>query len=413
MTYSPYGDRESGGARTDLDDVRDPGHPGDAYVDENQNEQDNEFRRDPEQVDPDQVDRSEAEPDQADGYAGDDAVPAQRDPADAVSGDVVDQDGHVVTDDRTDESVDGADERTAAGYDGAGDTAFSEHGDGVTDGDVLAEDGAGTDTTDRDTTDSDTTGTDEADRDVATEREMGTGAYGHTDADVDEVTDAGSTPGVMDSDAGSTPGMMDSGADAGVESDYAATDRATEDRFDLGAGDANAVDSDAVDSSATDSDAVDGSPLYDQAADEAPVSPADNVNEDYVALGVAEPVEPAGEGTATDDGMPAATDAEGETAGMMPGDAPVVAPTAAAATGADSQERWQQVQLGFIDDPRGSVESARLLVVEAVEEKIAALRDKQNALDAWQNDASPDTEVLRATMQGYRDLLTSLSDDRS
>jgi hypothetical protein len=49
-------------------------------------------------------------------------------------------------------------------------------------------------------------------------------------------------------------------------------------------------------------------------------------------------------------------------------------------------------------------------VVEAVEARIAALRDRQTALDGWQNEATPDTEILRAAIKGYRDMLNSLSD---
>ncbi|HZD97561.1 MAG TPA: hypothetical protein VE132_05315, partial [Micromonosporaceae bacterium] len=110
--------------------------------------------------------------------------------------------------------------------------------------------------------------------------------------------------------------------------------------------------------------------------------------------------------------MAAADETNDETAvGMMPGDAPVVDTQAQPTADADAtHDRWQQIQLGFIDDPRGSVESARSLVVEAVEARIAALRDRQTALDGWQNETTPDTEILRAAIKGYRDMLNSLSD---
>ena len=48
--------------------------------------------------------------------------------------------------------------------------------------------------------------------------------------------------------------------------------------------------------------------------------------------------------------------------------------------------------------------------MEAVEARISALRDRQTALDGWQSEATPDTEVLRAAIQGYRDMLHSLTD---
>jgi len=97
---------------------------------------------------------------------------------------------------------------------------------------------------------------------------------------------------------------------------------------------------------------------------------------------------------------------------MMPGDAPVAAVAAVAETDAPAtHDRWQQIQLGFIDDPRASVDAARAMVTEALEARISAIRDQQAALDAWQGEAAPDTEVLRAAMRSYRDMLNSLSDD--
>jgi hypothetical protein len=101
---------------------------------------------------------------------------------------------------------------------------------------------------------------------------------------------------------------------------------------------------------------------------------------------------------------------DGTAVGMMPGDAPVPDAPPQVPNADATHDRWQQIQLGFIDDPRGSVESARSLVVEAVEARISALRDRQTALDGWQSEATPDTEVLRAAIQGYRDMLHSLTD---
>jgi len=98
-------------------------------------------------------------------------------------------------------------------------------------------------------------------------------------------------------------------------------------------------------------------------------------------------------------------------AGMMPGEAPVVGVASMAAPDAQAtHDRWQQVQLGFIDDPRASVEAARAMVAEAVEARIDAIRGRQAALDAWQSEQSPDTEVLRAAMRSYREMLNSMTD---
>jgi hypothetical protein len=65
--------------------------------------------------------------------------------------------------------------------------------------------------------------------------------------------------------------------------------------------------------------------------------------------------------------------------------------------------------LGFIDDPRGATDAARTIAGEALESHIDALRARAAELDSWQGDSSPDTEVLRAAMRGYRDLVATLT----
>ena len=88
--------------------------------------------------------------------------------------------------------------------------------------------------------------------------------------------------------------------------------------------------------------------------------------------------------------------------GMMPGDAPVIDTPATMPNADEVHDRWQQIQLGFIDDPRGSVESARGLVVEAVEARISALRDRQSALDGWQSEATSIRRPLRSPTASLR-----------
>jgi hypothetical protein len=105
--------------------------------------------------------------------------------------------------------------------------------------------------------------------------------------------------------------------------------------------------------------------------------------------------------------------AEGDTSeGMRPGDATgLESPPAEAAASPQLQERWQQAQLGFIDDPRGSTDIARSIASEAIEAHISSLRARQSQLDEWQGRDEPDTEVLRAAIRGYRDLFASLTSE--
>jgi hypothetical protein len=68
----------------------------------------------------------------------------------------------------------------------------------------------------------------------------------------------------------------------------------------------------------------------------------------------------------------------------------------------DLQSRWQELQLRFVDDPRGVVIEARSLVAEAVQSLTAALSDRQRDLDGLAS-SNGDTEQLRTALQRYRD----------
>jgi hypothetical protein len=126
----------------------------------------------------------------------------------------------------------------------------------------------------------------------------------------------------------------------------------------------------------------------------------------------AEPESDAGPAEVVDDAVVAGVVAGAVASGMRPGVAApvgVVAPHApSAADAAEVAERWQRIQIGFIDDPRGAADAARELVGGAIEARIEALREQQRALDGWQSHDTPDTEVLRAAVRGYRDVHAEL-----
>ncbi|HWG99490.1 MAG TPA: hypothetical protein VNV66_09245, partial [Pilimelia sp.] len=67
--------------------------------------------------------------------------------------------------------------------------------------------------------------------------------------------------------------------------------------------------------------------------------------------------------------------------------------------------RWQDLQLRFVDDPRGTATEARALVGEAVEALTAALAERRTELDSWTDG---DTEQLRVALRRYRDFLEQL-----
>ncbi|WP_433494119.1 hypothetical protein ACQP26_24645 [Micromonospora sp. CA-248089] len=94
--------------------------------------------------------------------------------------------------------------------------------------------------------------------------------------------------------------------------------------------------------------------------------------------------------------------AERPTAGAVPADAATLfAPEAAQGF----RDRWRDVQLRFVDDPRAAVGEAESLVEEAIEALSTALREQRTRLGAWQESGSTDTEQLRVAVRGYRDFL--------
>ncbi|MFG3576302.1 hypothetical protein [Micromonospora chersina] len=90
------------------------------------------------------------------------------------------------------------------------------------------------------------------------------------------------------------------------------------------------------------------------------------------------------------------------TPGAVPTDAATLFTPAIAQ---DFRDRWRDVQLRFVDDPRAAVGEAQSLVEEAIEALSAALREQKTKLGGWQESGSADTEQLRVAVRGYRDFL--------
>ena len=72
-------------------------------------------------------------------------------------------------------------------------------------------------------------------------------------------------------------------------------------------------------------------------------------------------------------------------------------------------ERWKAIQVGFVDDPRHAVESADLMVTEAMEDLGRVLISHRESLEAqWRQDDDVDTEQLRLVFQRYREFHVGL-----
>ncbi|MFC4019395.1 hypothetical protein ACFOW4_15830 [Micromonospora sp. GCM10011542] len=69
------------------------------------------------------------------------------------------------------------------------------------------------------------------------------------------------------------------------------------------------------------------------------------------------------------------------------------------------RDRWRDVQLRFVDDPRAAAGEAQSLVEEAIQALASALAAQKNTLGGWQDAGSADTEELRMAVRRYRDFL--------
>jgi hypothetical protein len=72
------------------------------------------------------------------------------------------------------------------------------------------------------------------------------------------------------------------------------------------------------------------------------------------------------------------------------------------------RDRWRDVQLRFVDDPKAAADDAASLVDEAVDALAASLRSQKDTLNDAAENTSNDTEQLRVRIRAYRDFLDRL-----
>ena len=71
--------------------------------------------------------------------------------------------------------------------------------------------------------------------------------------------------------------------------------------------------------------------------------------------------------------------------------------------------RWDEVQAGFVDDPRRTVEQADRLVGEVIDHLAKMFREERARLEShWSKGGKVETEDLRIAMQRYRDFFRTL-----
>jgi hypothetical protein len=105
----------------------------------------------------------------------------------------------------------------------------------------------------------------------------------------------------------------------------------------------------------------------------------------------------AGEGQEMRDDRPASTDE------MAPGRRDEAEALLPADVNADFQGRWENLQTGFVDEPRRTVEQADQLVAEVMQRLAEGFAAERERLEQqWGRGEDISTEDLRITLQRYR-----------
>ncbi len=74
----------------------------------------------------------------------------------------------------------------------------------------------------------------------------------------------------------------------------------------------------------------------------------------------------------------------------------------------DLRDRWQKIQVGFVDEPRNSVEQADRLVATVTQRLNEMFQDQKNRLEHEWDKGEVSTEALRTAFQRYRALFDRL-----
>jgi hypothetical protein len=75
----------------------------------------------------------------------------------------------------------------------------------------------------------------------------------------------------------------------------------------------------------------------------------------------------------------------------------------------DFRQRWQTVQVGFVDDPRNAVKGADELVASLMQRLAQVFADERGKLEhEWDKGENVSTEDLRVALQRYRSFFDRL-----
>jgi len=73
------------------------------------------------------------------------------------------------------------------------------------------------------------------------------------------------------------------------------------------------------------------------------------------------------------------------------------------------RSRWEEIQAGFVDEPRESVEQADRLVADLMQSLAATFSEARELLETqWESDGDTSTENLRVALTHYRSFFDRL-----
>jgi hypothetical protein len=85
------------------------------------------------------------------------------------------------------------------------------------------------------------------------------------------------------------------------------------------------------------------------------------------------------------------------------------APLLPEAEGGELRQRWDQIQTGFVDEPRRAVEEADQLVAATMKRLAEVFASERAQLEGqWDRGDNVSTEDLRVALQRYRSFFTRL-----
>jgi hypothetical protein len=84
-------------------------------------------------------------------------------------------------------------------------------------------------------------------------------------------------------------------------------------------------------------------------------------------------------------------------------------PLFAPADAYDLRSRWEKIQIGFVDEPRKSVEQADELVADSIKRLATVFASERNKLEGeWGKTDNLSTEDLRLSLRRYRSFFDRL-----